>query len=277
MPYEASITRQEPAAILFLLDQSGSMDEALANGKSKCQQLADTLNRSIANLVQRCARADGVRDYFYLGGLAYGQGQVRDAFDSLSGKSVFRPISEFAERPKRVDERKKLEDDGAGGIFERVIKFPIWHEPYASGDTPMCQALYEAARAIVEFCDAHPNSYPPTVLHITDGEANDGDPEAIAEGVKQLHTNDGNVLLFSLHLSPGGGQALAFPREEADLANNYARMLFRMSSELPKHLLAAAKERRHKLEEGARGFMFNAEAVEIAEFFDIGTRPANMG
>lgn len=33
---------------------------------------------------------------------------------------------------------------------------------------------------MVAWCDAHPDSYPPTVLHVTDGESNDGEPEEIA-------------------------------------------------------------------------------------------------
>ena len=53
-------------------------------------------------------------------------------------------------------------------------------------------------------------------------------------------------------------------------------MLFRMSSPLPEHLVGAAKEKGYKTDGEARGFIFNGDAVEIVDFFDIGTRAAQM-
>ena len=42
----------------------------------------------------------------------------------------------------------------------------------------MRKGIVAAAQEVAQWCDAHPNSYPPTVLHVTDGEASDGDPES---------------------------------------------------------------------------------------------------
>ena len=71
-------------------------------------------------------------------------------------------------------------DDGAGGVLETSVKFPVWFEPVASGGTPMREALTRAAEELVAWCDAHPDSYPPTVLHVTDGGVTHGRPEEIA-------------------------------------------------------------------------------------------------
>lgn len=273
MPYDAAITRNEPTAFLFLLDQSGSMQDTLPSGSSKAAQLADVLNSTITNLIQRCTKANGVRDYFQIGAIGYGS-NVNNVFKgSLSGK-ILNPISEFMQNTLRVEQRTRKSNDGAGS--SEKVPFPVWYEPFAFGPTPMRGALIEAAREISAFCDAHPSSYPPTILHITDGEASDGDPEDVARTMMDLHTDNGELLLFTLHLSDGAPDAIEFPDTEAGLPNDYAKMLFRSSSKLPAHLKSAAAEKGFRITDGSRGFMFNADASQIVDFFDIGTRAAQM-
>src|SRR5438270_243668 len=80
------------------------------------------------------------------------------------------------------------------GLIEQSIRFPVWFEPLASGSTPMCQALREARACIVDFISRTPRCFPPIILHLTDGEATDGDPEPDAEELRSLSTSDGPVL-----------------------------------------------------------------------------------
>ena len=49
-----------------------------------------------------------------------------------------------------------------------------------------------------------------------------------------------------------------------------------MSSPLPPHLQKAAEEKGIRATMESRGFMFNAETAEIVDFFDIGTRAAQL-
>jgi hypothetical protein len=140
----------------------------------------------------------------------------------------------------------------------------------------MREALTKAAEEIAAWCDAHPESYPPTVLHVTDGESGDGGPEDIASSIGQLRTNDGSVVMLNIHVSSLGTEPIKFPSSEAGLPDSYAKMLFRMSSALPQHLLGFAKEMGHAVSAESRGFMFNAEAGEIVDFFDIGTRASQL-
>lgn len=276
MSHEAAISRRNPTAFLFLLDQSGSMSDPWRNGLEKADQLADILNRTLYNLVTRCSKNDGVRDYFQIGILGYNGDGVRNLLEQNETLPALSPISWIAEHPRRVEERLKKESDGAGGIFERKIKFPIWAEPAASGGTPMCEAFYEAARAVADFCNAFPASYPPTILHITDGEANDGDPSELAQVMMQLHTDDGKILLYTLHLSEAGASTVVFPDSPDILPNDFAKSLFGMSSLLPPHLLAAAREKGYEVGSSSRGLIFNADDVQLVDFFDIGTRAAQM-
>ncbi len=277
MPYQASIQRSTPTAFLFLVDQSGSMGDLMAaSDKTKAQFVADVLNRTLMNLITRCSKPEGIRDYFQIGVIGYGGMGACNGFQGSLGGSILHPISSIGANPLRIEERRKKMDDGAGGLIEQTVKFPIWFEPQADGGTPMCAALTQAAEELAAWCDANPDSYPPTVLHVTDGESTDGDPEAVADTLRQFQTNDGNVLLLNLHVSAQAGNPIRFPAAEGGLPDQYSKLLFRMSSQLPQHLVSYAQGKGFSVSHESRGFMFNAEASEIVEFFDIGTRPSQM-
>lgn len=273
MAYSSEISRDHPTCILFVVDQSGSMDEKMATGRSKADFVADVLNKTIYTLVTNCSKADGVRNYFDVGVIVYGGNGAKPGLGGSLGGKIIHPITALATSPLRVEDRKRVEDDGAGGVIERQVKFPVWFDPTSSGGTPMCAGLKEAAGALVAWCDAHPNSYPPTILHVTDGASTDGDPETVASAVSQISTSDGECLLFNIHISSQQGETIQFPYSDASLTDNYAKLLFRMSSVFPNHVARLAVDKGYKLGEGARGFMFNADPKDIANFFDIGTRP----
>ncbi|KXU90164.1 hypothetical protein CI15_06355 [Paraburkholderia monticola] len=277
MPYQAAIQRSDPTALIFLVDQSGSMADRMAGSeRTKAQFVSDVLNRTLMNLVTRCTKSDGVRDYFEIGVIGYGGSGAQNSFHGGLSSSLLHPISQIEANPLRVEDRRRKVDDGAGGFLEQSVKFPIWFEPKADGGTPMCAGITTAAEALAGWCDAHQQSYPPTVLHVTDGESTDGDPEALADTLRQFHTNDGNVLLLNLHVSAQNGQPVQFPSSDGALPDQYAKLLFRMSSELPKHLISVAQEKGIAVSFESRGFMFNAEAGEIVNFFDIGTRASQL-
>jgi hypothetical protein len=276
MSYTAEISRSNPTAFLFLVDQSGSMSDPMNSSVSKAQFVADVLNRTLTTLITRCTKAEGTRNYFEIGVLGYGGEGAYNGFQGALAASIINPISAIEAAPLRIEQRKKKMDDGAGGIVEQSINFPVWFEPSANGGTPMCQAITRAAEELVAWCDAHPDSYPPTVLHVTDGESTDGNPEELTKQLQQIQTNDGSVLMFNLHVSASAPNSLTFSVSEHGLPDPYAQMLFRMSSVLPEHLIRFAQDKGYQVSTESRGFMFNADAVEIVEFFDIGTRASQL-
>lgn len=276
MSYTAEISRTQPTAFLFLVDQSGSMQDQMPNGKSKSQFVADVLNRTLATLITRCTKSEGTRDYFEVGVLGYSGNSADNGLAGPLGSAILHPISQVEAHPLRVEDRSKRVDDGAGGLVDQAIKFPVWFEARSAGGTPMCTAITAAAEQLVAWCDAHPDSYPPTVLHITDGESTDGDPEGLAAQLRQIGTQDGHVLLFNLHVSTSGGDPVRFPTSDSGLSDSYAKLLFRMSSALPPHLHKVAQEKGIPATMESRGFVFNGEIADIVDFFDIGTRAAQL-
>ena len=241
MSYTKEINRKNPTCFLFVIDQSGSMDEQMAGGSIKSEFVADVLNRTIAETIVRCTKADGVRDYFEIGVIGYGGERVGSAFGgALSGRALL-PISEIESNPLRIEERDQDVDSGDDVLDKQVVKFPVWIDPLHDGGTPMCGAMRMIAETVAEWCDSHPASYPPTVVHVTDGQSTDGDPEDIAEAIKGISTNDGEVLLFNLHVDTESGDEILFPSSEDELPDEYGKLLFRMSSPFPDHLVTAAQ------------------------------------
>jgi hypothetical protein len=212
MPYTAEISRTNPTCFLFLFDQSSSMLEPFGRQpeKQKAEGVADAINRLFQNLVLKCAKSEGIRDYFYVGAIVYG-GQVASALGGgLAGQHLV-PVSTLANNPLRVEQRTRKIDDGAGGILEQKFKFPVWIDPKPGGRTPMCQALVLAKQFLEVFLGRFPGCYPPVVINVTDGMSTDGDPQPAAKALRALQSTDGNVLMFNAHISNSMASPIEFP------------------------------------------------------------------
>jgi hypothetical protein len=276
--YTAEISRKNPGLILFLLDQSGSMSEPFGKNKALAKKdgAADVINRVLQELVQACTKEGGVRHYFDVGVIGYGsaEGFAGPVLGGrLSGKTLV-PLPELADNPLGIKRVMKKEYDGAGGVIEVPIEVPYWFEPVANADTPMCKALSIAKEVVEKWVKDHPNAFPPIVMNITDGEATDGDPEPFAEELKRLSTSDGNVLLFNCHISSTVAEPVKWPTGETHLVDPLAIKLFKMSSVLPDPVVREAQEAGLPVEPGSRGFVFNADVIDLVQFLDIGTRVA---
>src|SRR3984957_17767355 len=139
MPYAAELRRTNPTCLVFLIDQSSSMAEPFGAQpeKPKAEGVADGINRLLQNLILKCAKGDGIRDYFHLGVIGYG-GRVAWALaGNLAGQKLV-PVSVLANNPLKVEQRTRKVDNGSGGVIEQTFKFPIWFEAVAGGRTPMC-------------------------------------------------------------------------------------------------------------------------------------------
>src|SRR5262249_40309285 len=116
MPYAAEISRSNPTCFLFLVDQSSSMLEPFGAqpDKKKADGVADAINRLLQNLAIKCAKSEGIRDFFHVGVLGYGA-KVGPALGGCLASQPLVPISTLAASPLRVEKRTRKVDDGAGG------------------------------------------------------------------------------------------------------------------------------------------------------------------
>lgn len=277
MSYTAEISRVNPGCFLFMIDQSASMSEPYGGDTtmvSKAEYLATVINRLLTNLVLRCSKDMSVWRYFHVGVIGYGA-TVGPAFGgNLAGRPLV-GIDELADSFVRIEDRFRRVPDGAGGLVEEQFRFPVWFDAVADNGTPMRSAFVMAQRILEKWVQEHPTSFPPVVINISDGEANDASPEDVlqaANAVKSLHTQDGAPVLLNLHLSSRQADPIRFPTDGEMLPDSFAALLFNMSSYLPPAMRDLFRSMGYGVSEHARGFVFNADMTDVVQVLDIGTR-----
>lgn len=284
MPYTQEISRERKACFLFLLDQSFSMEEPLGNSnRRKCDELVTAINAWLQNMTIRASGDTGIKDWMDIGVLGYRTDQqATPVIDSvlqgpLAGRTLV-SITDIGASPARIDQvTSYLPDEETGEMIEMPAEMPVWVDPLCEGGTPMCHILHHSYEILEKWINEHKSSFPPIVINITDGESQDGDPIAYADAVKDLATDDGNVLLFNCHLSMTAADPFMFPSSDEVLPDDLARVLFKMSSVLPETIFNRAVAEGLELQTGARGMAFNADMVALIKFLDMGTRAAAPG
>ncbi|ARJ64507.1 hypothetical protein WV31_01770 [Magnetospirillum sp. ME-1] len=286
MSYSQEISRECKGVFLFMVDQSRSMNKPFGpdrSGKmvSRAEVVANALNGTLEELVNRCMRDEGVRDYFDIGIIGYGRTN-RPEFcwrGGLAGRRLV-PIPEVA--AKAEIEEVEIETEMRGQVLIERITLSRWIDPVGVDSTPMNAAFGLAHATLAEWVRNNPDSFPPVVINITDGMANDvnSDAELLATARKLtgLTTGDGNVLLINCHIAGGSDASVVFPASAAELPRDpYAKLLFEMSSELSNRHRAVICEifdRDPGRTPSIKGMAFNADAVALLKLLDIGTRQA---
>jgi hypothetical protein len=274
-----------PGGMIFLLDQSGSMSfkfgpSQAGRNQRKCDVVANILNSFLNELILTniIPKADGtsdVRPRAEICVIGYEGSHIEPILSgALSGRD-FVSLPELQLNPADIEIRKQKDADETGQEYEVDVPFPIWVRPKAGGGTPMCGALRHAHDLAYVWAASHPDSYPPVIINVTDGGATDGDPTNIAREIAQIATNDGQALLFSVHISELSSQPYAYPLSESDLPNDkYAKQLFSMSSVIPetsRALLETLLGR--EVPPGARGMIFNGDATSVRLMFNFASKP----
>ena len=135
MPYTQEISRQNKACFLFLLDQSYSMTEPLANSqRSKMQELVLAINGWLQNAVIRATGGAGVKDWMDIGVIGYRTDQqanpiVGSALNgALKGRELV-SVVEIGEHPSRLaDEMQVVPDEATGDLMQVPVQVPVWVE-----------------------------------------------------------------------------------------------------------------------------------------------------
>lgn len=278
MTYSEAINREHPGYLVILIDQSYSMSEAFGGvtGGSKAQACADAVNRILREIGLASVRDGVVIDRCDMSVIGYGKSGdvVSNAFGGeLSSQSVV-SVGELVKKCLRIENRKVRIPDGVGGYDEVEDELPVWIEANAGGGTPMAEAFEKAYKLIEKWIQNHQASFPPIVINITDGIANDqsGVKHAVSK-LTQLSTNDGSTLIFNAHISVREASQIEFPSSSHQLPNGdtYAQFLYDISSVLPPMMRQNALDQEYKLHEGAKGFVYNAGIETMVHFLDIGT------
>ncbi|MCS7475287.1 hypothetical protein ACFFQW_29680 [Umezawaea endophytica] len=278
--YRQSVSRSTPGCVVILLDRSDSMK--LPWGKSG-DSLAVGAALAVNNiLLDMCVKATTevnapVRHYFDVGVFSYGArltgpgGEgVEPAFGGpLAGRGLV-PLPELAAHPMAVRQEPSID------LMPVNVKMPVWVDPAHGYRTPMCQAVAVAGGYVFDWAAAHPDSFPPIIINITDGMVTDNpyDGATIQEWVERLtaiETRDGRALFFNVFLSPVEVPEIVFPSDPGGLPLP-GPDLFALSSVLPAPMVENARVDGYDVRAGAKGLAFNVGRSTLLRVLQVGTR-----
>jgi hypothetical protein len=275
----ASISRNSPTCYLFVVDQSSSMAQQFGDrseNQTKAEGVALALNNLLRNLIITCSKSDGVRNYFHIGVIGYGE-RVGPAWGGALLGQELAPVGDVARYYTRVSERTHVAPDPWGNPVEQTTRTPVWVEPAAKGSTPMCTALALTHRIAQKWMLTNQSGVPPVVVHITDGEATDGDPAPYLASLSGLHNAVGPLTLFNVHLSSNRGAVpIQYPDSAEKLPDAFSRLLFDTASPLTPFMRTIAWDNGLLVSERSRAFVLNADPTLMALALEIGTRPGGM-
>lgn len=277
--YRQSVSRSTPGCVVILLDRSDSMKLSWGStGASLAEGAALAVNNILLDMcIKATAEVNApVRHYFDVGIFSYGArlgdpGEgVESAFGGvLAGRGLV-PLPELAEHPVAVREEPSID------LMPVNARMPVWVDPVHGYRTPMCQAIAVAGGHVFDWAAAHPDSFPPIVVNITDGMVTDSPYEgaSLQEWVQRLtsiETNDGATLFFNVFLSPAEVTEIVFPAGPDGLPPPGPE-LFALSSPLPGPMVDNARVDGYDVRPGARGLAFNVGRSTLLRVLQIGTR-----
>ena len=283
--YQNCINRTHRTSFVIMIDQSGSMQETVLFGcqrMTKAEGVALAANTFIDEIISRSRRDGGIYDYYDIAVIGYSG----DGVQSLLGEGWnFTQPSRLAARQVRKAKRMVVNTLPDGGQIMTVSEHNAWIEPQAVGGTPMYEAFSRVLDMVSTWCrkPANADSYPPTVINITDGEGSDADSDKIREitaRIKTVKTSDGGVLLFNMHLCGEHDTvcpSVLFPSDKSELPDKrYARLLYDISSQMPETYNSLIAEIRPGGKPPYKGMSYNCSLSNIADVLNIGSVSINI-
>lgn len=188
------ISEVHPTAIVFVVDQSCSMargtDLENVDYDYISELAAICINNQIDGFLKRCVSEDGTVSHLYdMAVIGYGNGVTTAWNGELSDKEFHSPVELMAHVKNTSDHFR-------------------WVNAKDSETRGRCDLAFKRVADLLEdWADKEENrfSYPPTVIHISDGEVKrEYQKEFLlqAERLKRIHTEVGNVIVWNIGYFP---------------------------------------------------------------------------
>jgi hypothetical protein len=289
--YTNRITSLNPMAFVLLIDQSGSMSNEMKDNNGdlivKSKQLALIVNKFLDEILLTCQSTDLIKNYFDVVIIGYGREDtngesiVKIAWEGqLEGQSWVN-VTTLRKCSLRKD-IIKVQNPKKFGPKELEEEINVWIEPYSEGLTPMKEAIETCTNLLISWIENHPNSFPPIVFNMTDGNATDvtnqNEIVLASEKLKSLSTSDGNVLLLNCLFSDDVQNLKEFPfLHERNFfeRNAHELALYDSSSLLPpkiKRIISNIYKNPDYLTEETKGVVFANDIERCIKFLEIGTQ-----
>lgn len=230
MEYNKSFSSGSPGLIIYLLDQSDSMDSSYGKNesKSKAKFCAEILMNLIREVVLNNLPGDGdVIDRAFIVVIGYGGKRYED--EDSAKIILYEPLSEIA------------------NILEK--NYDNFIKPISNGITPMHQAFKKANNIISDWKDFYKEkglnpiseSPAPVIMNISDGmpgyrgigEKAKEDVNLEINKIQKHKFDDGKPLIFNIHISSDFGETIILPNKMSSEYDESIKFFFNISSKMP--------------------------------------------
>lgn len=216
---------RSPGHLMFLIDQSSSMNLCNTEGRSRAEVVAMAIQSAIIDCVNGCISGTQIKNRLFITIIGYG------GSDAPNAKIIKEDwVGNYVAQLQDVKNN--------GGLF-----IPI----EANGSAPLSKAFDLATECLetwINVCQEkieegiYSDIPAPIVINITDGEPFDGEPDAgaraemSAQKLKSLKVLSNNVTLFNVYISDEGDEVL-FPKcNEIPRDCHVSKFYFRISSNI---------------------------------------------
>ena len=260
-----------PGLLIILLDQSGSMmSDYDGTGMTRTKFATLAVNKVIDNIIQKNFDGDAPKNRCFISVIGYNH----NVKELCSGW-----LKDLDASPLRYETLKKKTPDGTGGLVEVEVKQPVWVEPIDKDGATNMLGAFQLAKDLVEKWMVDNSDGPaPVIINISDGvpyyEGKDHrdcmkETVALANEIKKLSNNDGNVLIFNAQID--SVPTTVFPSERNEISQEAGQFLYDITSEVPESYKAAAAKNELPTKEGSRGCIFGADGVQLIQLIDFGS------
>ena len=293
--YDKKITSDHPTLMVFLIDQSASMSEPLAEKDGELYTIAKVAkiiaDTCLYDAFRRCMRGEMFLPYIDLAVIGYGVG-IHSALPKI-------PLEQFPFSVTKLADAYIAKNASNPDVVPLIPRPKLeWIEERADGYSLMLAAFTKAREIVEKWLPDHQESLPPFILNISDGTPSDDDifnqmfQEAAenftsklgdisqthlviqSKAIQDMGTDNGKCLVLNAHISARGHKEILYPStiDEAENIDPLARFMFEMSSTIPDSLREyGTKTMKLKLEPNARFFIFNAGITSLMSFMQFGT------
>ncbi|MBT3713718.1 MAG: VWA domain-containing protein [Anaerolineae bacterium] len=231
--YITPASTKNPSLVLFLIDVSASIMAELSPDFRRIDAISHLIKKSAVKMIQRSTKGALVSPRYHVAMFAYSS----HVFDLLDG---IKPIDELARLG--IPQLTPLDMTNTARAFS-LVKETLATEIAKYADCPA-----------------------PIILHITDGEFNNGDdPTPIIEDIRNMSVKDGNVLLANVYIGHPPKKDVFFNVTNADWVDADEKKWCNMASTFPDAYRAVYREFGFHVPVGAKMYLrgYNPEAFEL--------------